>query len=71
MTRLDLIRVTIFGDSDSTRVMLRKMVTRRDASHVFYRMPRLESESFLQNLRASDQQTQFVSIQRNDHFLVQ
>ena len=38
-------RVTIFGDSDSTRVMLRKMVTRLDSSHVFHRMTRLESQS--------------------------
>ena len=38
-------RVTIFGDSDSTRVRLRKMVTRLDSSHVFHGMTRLESQS--------------------------
>ena len=45
MTRLDLTRVTIFGDSDSTRVTLRKMVTRLESSHVFHRMTRLESQA--------------------------
>jgi len=38
-------RVTIFGNSDSTRVTLRKMVTRLESSHVFHRMTRLESQS--------------------------
>ena len=38
-------RVTIFGDFDSTRVTLRKMVTRLDSSHVFHKMTRLESQS--------------------------
>ena len=41
----DSTRVTIFGDSDSTRVTLRKMVTRLKSSHVFHRMTRLESQS--------------------------
>jgi len=38
-------RVTIFGDSDSTRVTLRNMVTRLVSSHVFYIITRLESQS--------------------------
>jgi len=38
-------RVTIFGDSDSNRVTLRKMVTLLDPSHVFNRMSWLDSES--------------------------
>jgi len=74
----DSTRVTIFGDPDSTRVTLRKMVTRlesrfsqNDSTRVAINDSRLESELFLQNLRASDWQTQFVCIQRNDHFLVQ
>jgi len=70
MTLLDLNKVTIFGDSDWTRVTLRKMVTRLDTSHIFHGMTRLKSGSFLQNLRDSDQQTQFVCIERNDQFLV-
>jgi len=41
----DSTRVTIFGDSDSTRVTLKKMVTRLDSSHIFHRMTRLESQS--------------------------
>jgi len=50
-------RVTTFGDSHSTRVMLRKMVTRlesrfsqNDSTRVTVSDSRLESESFLQNL---------------------
>jgi len=41
----DSTRVTIFGDSDSIRVTLRKMVIRLDSSHVFHRMTRLETQS--------------------------
>ena len=41
----DSTRVTIFGDSDSTLVTFRKMVTRLDSSHVFHRMTRLELQS--------------------------
>jgi len=50
MTRLE----SIFGDSGSTRVTLRKTVTRfelrwekrwLDSSHVFHKMTRLESQS--------------------------
>ena len=37
--------VTRVNDSDSTRVTLRKMVTRLDSSHVSHRMTRLESQS--------------------------
>ena len=47
---------------DSTRVTF--FTEWLDSSH----NQRLESESFLQNLRASDRQTQFVCIQRNDRF---
>jgi len=38
-------RVTIFGDSDSTRVTFKNMVTRLDSGHFFYfhRMTRLDS----------------------------
>ena len=57
----DSTRVTIFGDSDSTRVTLRKIVTRlesrfsqNDSTRVTINESRLETESFLQNLRASD-----------------
>ena len=39
-----MTRVTIFGDSDLTRVTLRKIVTRLDSSR------KLEWDSFLQNL---------------------
>jgi len=39
----DSNRVTISGDSYSTRVKLRNMVTRLDPSHVFHRMTRLDS----------------------------
>jgi len=46
LTRVnDSSRVTNFDDSDSTRVTLRKIVTRIDSSHVFYKMTRLESQS--------------------------
>jgi len=38
-------RVTIFHDSDATRVTLRKMVTRLGSTHVFHGMTRLESQS--------------------------
>jgi len=38
-------RVMIFGDSDSTRVVLKKMVTLLVSSHVFHRMTRLEPQS--------------------------
>jgi len=41
----DSTRVTTFGDSDSTRATLRKMVTRLDPSHIFHRMIRLDSQS--------------------------
>ena len=41
--------VTTFGDSHSTRVMLKKMVTRLDSSHVFHRMTRLESQSVIRD----------------------
>jgi len=70
-----MTRVTIFGESDSTRVTLRNMVTRlesrfsqNDSARVTINDSRLEWKSFLQNLRASDWQTQFVCVQRNDHF---
>ena len=60
-------QVTIFGDSDSTRVTLRKIVTRlesrfsqNDSTTVTVNDSRLESESFLQNLWVPDGQTQFV-----------
>jgi len=53
----DSTRLTIFGDSDSTRV------TVNDS--------RLESESFLQNHWVPDGQTQFVCTQRNEDFLLQ
>ena len=39
----DATRVTICGDSDSTRVSLRKIVTGLDSSHVFHKMTRLDS----------------------------
>jgi len=68
-------RVTVFGDSDSTRVTLRKMVTRlesrfsqNDSTRVTVNKSTLESESFLQNLWVLDWQTQFVCTQRNEHF---
>jgi len=71
----DSTRVTIIGDSDSTRVTLRKMMTRlesrfsqNDSTRVTINDSRLESESFLKNLRACDRQTQFVCIQRKDNF---
>jgi len=67
----DSTRVTIFCDSKSTRVTLRKIRTRLESRFSQNDSNRLESESFLQNLRASDRQTQFVCIQWNDHFLVQ
>jgi len=41
----DSTRLVICGDSDSTRLTLRKMVTRLDCSHVFHKMTRLESQS--------------------------
>ena len=67
--------------NNSTRLELRFLATRTrlesrrekwwlDSSHVFHRMTRLESESFLQNLWAPDGQTQFVCTQRNEHFLL-
>jgi len=40
-----MTRVRIFGDSNSTRHKLKKMVTLLDSSHLFYRMTRLESQS--------------------------
>ena len=53
----DSTRVTIFGESDSTRVTLKKMMTRlvsrfsqNDSTRVTVNNSRLESESFLQNL---------------------
>jgi len=46
-----------FSQNDSTRVTLNDS--------------RLESESFSQNLWVPDGQTQFVCIQRNEHFLLQ
>ena len=46
VTRVDNpTRVTIFGDSDSTRVTLTTMVTRLESSHVLSRMTRVESQS--------------------------
>ena len=48
ITWLDSTRVTIFGDSDSTRVTLKEMVTRLVLSHLFHRMTRLESQSSLE-----------------------
>jgi len=70
-----MTRVTIFGDSDSTRVTLRKMVTRlesrflqNDSTRVTVNDSRLESESFLQNLGVPVGQTQFICTQRNEHF---
>ena len=60
-------RVTVFGDSDSTRVTLRNMVTRlespfsqNDSTRVKVNDSRLESESFLQNLWVPDGQTRGV-----------
>jgi len=46
-----MTRVTIFGGSDSTRITLKKMVTRLDSSHVFQRMTRLESQSMTTRVR--------------------
>jgi len=43
MTRLDSTRVTIFRDSDSTRVTLSSFLWWLDSSHVFYQMTRLDS----------------------------
>ena len=37
----DSTRVTIFGDSDSSRVTLKRMVIWLDSSHVFHRMTRV------------------------------
>jgi len=42
-------RVMIFGHSDLTRVMLRKIVTQIDSSRVFHRMTRLESQSMIRD----------------------
>jgi len=39
--------------NDSTRVTLRKKVTRLDSSHVFHRMARLESQSMTRDLSQS------------------
>ena len=68
-------RVTIFGVSYSTRVLLRKLVTgfesrfsQNDSTQVTVNDSRLESESFLQNFWVSGEQTQFVCTQRNEHF---
>jgi len=74
----DSTRVKIFGDSDLTRVTLRKMVTRlesrfsqNDSTRVTTNDSRLEWKLFLQNLWASDGQTQFVCTRINDHCLLQ
>ena len=57
----DSTQITIFGDSDLIRVTLKKMVIRlesrfsqNDSTRVTINDSRLESESFLQNLWASD-----------------
>jgi len=50
MTRLDLTRDTMFGDSDSIRVTLRKMVTRLEISEPLINKPSLfayKERSFL------------------------
>ena len=74
----DSTQVTIFGDSYSTWVTLRKIVARleshfsqNDSTRVTVNDSRLESESFLQNLWVTDGQIQFVCTQRNEHFLLQ
>jgi len=74
----DSTRVTILGDSDSTRVRLKKMTTRlesrfsqHDSTRITVNDSRLESGSFLQNFRVPDGQTQFVCTQRNEDFLLQ
>ena len=75
----DSTRVTIFDDSDSTRVTLRRMVTRLESSRVFHRMTRLDSQSmtrvrviFTKSMSScSWWTTQFVCTQRNKHFLLQ
>jgi len=66
-------RATIFGDSsyiekngEWTRVTF--FTEWLDSIRVTINDLRLESESFLQNLWASDEQTQFVCTQRNEHF---
>jgi len=60
-------RVTTFGGSDSTRVTLTTIVTRlkshfsqNGSTRVTLNDSKLKSESFLQNLSASDGQSQFV-----------
>ena len=65
-----------FGASDSTRVMLTKMVTRlgssfsqNDSTRVTVNDSRLESVSFSQNLWVLDGQTHFVCT-RDDHYPV-
>jgi len=66
LTRVnDSTWVTNFGDSVSTRFTLRTMVTPHESIHFFPKMTRLRSESFFQNLWASDGQTLFVCTQRN------
>jgi len=56
------------------------IVTWLDASHVLYRMTRLESQSvtrnssqshFFKTLQRSDWQTQFICTQRNEFFVLQ
>jgi len=54
MTRVsDSTRVTIFGDSDSARVTLGKMMTPLESSHVFHRMTQLASQSVTQDTSQS------------------
>jgi len=62
----------------STRVTLRKMVTRLGSrfsqnysTRVTVNDSRFESELFLQNLWVPDGKTHFVCTQRNEHFLLQ
>jgi len=62
---IDSTRFTIFDDSDSTRVWLRKW--QHDSCHIFHRMTRLGSHSMTQNSSQSHFYNVFESLLDQSH----